>query len=304
MFRVGKGSLRKRSIIRRLCRTGAELLQWDDLKVLLALSRGASFAKAAQALRVDETTVSRRMRRIEDAVGQRLMERGAAGIEPTRAGARLVHEAHRMEKMLGTALSEIRAESEAVRGRIRLTAVPMIAHRLLAPALGDLLSEFPELSLDLIATPERLDIRQREVDIALRFARPVAEQAALTRRVADLSFAVYAGVDAGASPRWIEYDKLGSPLPQTKWLATQDESTKVVERVSVGDGETLIACLTSGLGKAWLPCLVAERVPGLVQIAPPTDLTTRETWLVVHPDLKGDPRLGAVSAWIDKIFSG
>ena len=69
-------------------------------------------------------------------------------------------------------------------GRVRVTAVPAIVNRILIPALPRLLQGNPGLAVDLIAEPRDLSPAKREVDLAVRLARPVREMRALARRIA------------------------------------------------------------------------------------------------------------------------
>jgi DNA-binding transcriptional LysR family regulator len=276
-------------------------LVWDDLRVLLALSRAGTTTRAARALDVNETTVTRRLRRLEDHVGTRLIARGAQGFEAKPAAVPLLSAAEETEARLRTALAETSDRARRAVGKIRLTAVPMIMNRLLAPALGRLLGDHPGLSVDLVAEPARLDLMLHEADIALRFARPVDGPDVLAKRSATLSFAVYAaaGQDPEALP-WIGYDAFSRLVPQQSWI--EDSPEGAAASVAVADGETLIACLSAGLGKSWLPLAIGERLPGLVQVETPKAGHARELWLLAHPDLKGDQRLAAIRAWVEDVL--
>jgi DNA-binding transcriptional LysR family regulator len=80
---------------------------------------------------------------------------------------------------------------------VRVTAVPILANRLLVPALPRLFARHPRLRVELVAEPRNLSLTRREADIALRLARPESGPA-LARRIGRLDFAVYGPRRRGA----------------------------------------------------------------------------------------------------------
>lgn len=79
--------------------------------------------------------------------------------------------------------------SSGTRGR--LTAVPVVAHHLLVPALPALLDAHPALEVELVAEPRDLSLTRREADVALHLARPTRELRTVARRVGRLAYGVY-----------------------------------------------------------------------------------------------------------------
>ena len=69
-------------------------------------------------------------------------------------------------------------------------------------------------------------------------------------------------------------------------------------RVLVNDAETLLQCVTAGLGKSLLPVAIGEQMPGLVRIGKCPKAQSRELWLMVHPDLRDLIRVRVVMDWI------
>jgi len=63
---------------------------WDDFRLLLSVVQLGSFSRAASALGVEQSTVSRRIGRLEDTLGVRLMDRGRQGAALTAEGQRVV----------------------------------------------------------------------------------------------------------------------------------------------------------------------------------------------------------------------
>jgi DNA-binding transcriptional LysR family regulator len=275
------------------------MLDWDDIRFVLAVERAGAFAAAARRLGVNESTVARRVARAEARLEARLFERAAGRLTPTAAGSALVHRAERIELEVQAAQGAVAGADERAAGTVRVTAVPIIANRLLAPALVGLCARHPGLTIELIAEPRDLSLTQREADIAVRLARPEREARAVARRIGFLDYGVYAVVGAAAATLpWISYEDRMRDLPQSRWIAEQAGGAGERPPVLVHDAETLLQCAMAGLGKSLLPSAIAGREPSLVRIDSYPQAPRREIWLMVHPDLRNITRIRVVMEWL------
>ncbi|MEM7178618.1 MAG: LysR family transcriptional regulator [Pseudomonadota bacterium] len=271
---------------------------WDDLHLALVIARAGTLSQAGRVLGVDESTVKRRLVRAERRLGVRLFDRVAGRLCPTDPGAGFVARAVEVEAGIEGAFAGIRGRDRELAGTVRLTAVPMVANRLLAPALPALMAAAPGLTLQLIAEPQSLSLLNREADIALRLARPTGEAGVRARRIATLGYALY-GRRAGLP--WITYEDRLRDLPQTAWVAARVAEQGARAPVEVSDAETLIAVLEAGAGQGILPVLIGDALPGLPRLSPEIALE-RELWMLVHPDLGDLPRIRAVTDWVRALF--
>jgi len=279
---------------------------WDDLRVVLAIARAGSFAEAARRLQVNESTIARRLAQAERRLSARLFERSSGKLSATDAGNALIRRAEAIELQVQGAHTEIAGTDGRAAGSVRITAVPILANHVLAPALAALIAQHPELRIELIAEPRDLSLTRREADIAVRLARPQKEVRALARRIAILDYALYAavGADAAALP-YLAYEDRMRDLPQSRWLLAEIARTGAGQPpVGVNDAETLMHCVKAGLGKSLLARIVADREPDLVRLASHPPAPAREVWLMVHPDLRDLARIRAVTAWITQTFAG
>ena len=282
-----------------------QALNWNDLRFVLAVGRRGTLAGAAQTLRVNETTVSRRLARAESALGLALFLRSEGRLLATDAGRLAIAEAERSEAAVARLGDALSAHGRGVAGRVRLTAVPLLVNRVLVPALPALLAAHPALELSLIAEPRDLSLGEREAEVALRLARPRREPSLLARRIATLDFAVYARRRLPASAPWITYDDSLSTLPQAQWIGAHTAATGApLSPLRVNDAETLLQALQAGLGRSLLPVFVGERTAHLVREEIALPALSRELWLLVHPDLRHLARIEAVIAWLERLFAG
>jgi DNA-binding transcriptional LysR family regulator len=118
-------------------------LDWNDLRYVLVVSRTGGIARAAQQLRVNETTVARRLARIETVLGSRLFERVNGILLATDIGQIVVHRAEQIEVDVGEVKNAASGAETKAAGTVRLTTIPMLLNRILVPALPGLIEPIP-----------------------------------------------------------------------------------------------------------------------------------------------------------------
>lgn len=239
-------------------------LNWNDLRYLLALARARTLAAAARQLGVDAPTVARRLHAAESALAGRIFERLPGGrLRPTQLGGDVIRHAEAAEVAVTALIGTAGDADAAPAGRVRLTAVPVLAGRILVPAAAPLIRRYPALRLDL-SEPRDLSLTRRETDIALRFARPNpdAGRALLTRKLGRLAYAVYAPAicDPGgdAALPWVCYDEAMATLPPARWL-TMAARLQGGANIVVNDAEAIIQAIRAGLVRALDPSLCGGR---------------------------------------------
>ncbi|GLO69927.1 LysR family transcriptional regulator [Phaeobacter inhibens] len=246
-------------------------LNWDDLCVLLALARAESLAGASGLLNLDPTTVSRRIKAMEKRAGEVLIGKD-------------------------TPLS----------GTVRLTAVPFLLNRLLAPRLAEFSRLHPNLYLSLIPDSQNLSLTRREVDIALRFGEPrEGGSAVLAQKIGRVTFSVFTAKDvlgvAVEDRPWLVYDPITAHLPQAAWTETlRHQSNGLQSPVLMHDLETAFEIATTTPVRAILPKAVAHRDPCLIEVPqePKMPDMARDVWLLRHTDMRGAARIDTITNWL------
>ena len=159
-------------------------------RVLLAVQRHASHGAAGRALRVDPTTIGRRLKVLETQLGTTLFTRTPSGLVATDAGATLVTRAVRIEAEVLAAQLDLRGRDRQLAGTVRLTAGDGVVHYALVPALPDCSGSTP-IVVELRADARALDLSRREADVAVRLARP-KEPALVTTKLGTMRFGLFA----------------------------------------------------------------------------------------------------------------
>jgi DNA-binding transcriptional LysR family regulator len=285
---------------------------WNDLKVLLALSRGGSVAAAARAMGVDQSTVSRRLAALEEAVGCPLLLRGGREFTWTAEGRTMIAAAEAAESAVQTATRQLRTARLDATGLVRVTTTPGVAAMLLR-YIQPYLQKHPGLEIDLTGSMEHVDLAKGGADIGVRGGTPT-EPDLIARHVMRIGWCVYASegyLHAAGRPQ--SKDDLPrhrlvlmTPALQAiatglRWLEDHRSESTAITRVDNLQAAEQMARL--GRGLVVLPAMQAEAEPGLVRVfAEP--VTFSDGYIVYHESLRGVPRIQAAVEVLAETIAG
>ena len=131
-------------------------MNWDDVRIFLAVARSGQILGAARRLELNHATVSRRVAALEEALKTKLFRRLTTGSELTPAGERFLEVAERMEADMLTARAEISGEGDEVSGTVRIGAPDGFGVAFLAQRLGALTAQHADLKIQLVPVPHYL----------------------------------------------------------------------------------------------------------------------------------------------------
>ena len=149
-------------------------LQWDDLKIFLAVARSESLSAAGRVLKVDPATVGRRIARLEEGLETPLFAKSPQGYAMTDAGQRLLTHAERAEAAMGAAVEELAGQAGALSGQIRIGAPDGCANFLLPQVCAAIMADNPDLEVQIVALPRVFNLSKREADMAIGVSPPAA----------------------------------------------------------------------------------------------------------------------------------
>ncbi len=270
-----------------------ERLNWDDIRLFLALAREGTLSGAAHALGVGVATISRRIDRIERAIGLPLFLRSQQGYALTDQGAALLPRAERME----LAAHEMRAEAALqvdIRGKVRVASIETLISPVVVPALAPLLEANPGLEVEVMCSPTPVNLHRHDADLALRMVVPNGGNL-LVRRLATMGFGLYGPADGAVSARhvtWPDLAGVDTLLAWSKSFGATDGS-----RFSVNSLEPLLKAVQCGIGIGVLPHFLARQA-GLRLISdelPQGGKMERPVLLVTHAELAASRRVRAVA---------
>ena len=142
------------------------------VSTLVAVVESGSFVRAAEALGVTQSAVSRAVSRLETRLGIRLLHRTTRSVKLTAEGQRFYEEIVPMLSGIRDAVTSATGAAAVVSGRLRVNIDPFVSRLLLAPQIGSFLNRYPELSLELITRDSLGDLIGEGFDVAVRFGDP------------------------------------------------------------------------------------------------------------------------------------
>jgi len=277
-------------------------LDWDGLRYFRAVADAGTLSEAARRLRVQHTTVARRLDALEEMLGARLFLRNPRGYTLTRVGQAVLESVQAMHAQVDQVTRLADGQDIEMSGVVRVATADALAKHLVLPGLSRLLQNNPTLSLELVSDTRQHDLSRREADVALRIGASNDTQL-VGRKLSLLGFGLYSSRERPKKldlrqASYITFDEAVGKLPHEAWLAEHAPNARVVLRSN--RQETLTEAVRLGLGLGLLPCLVADADPTLHQWLGPSAVFSRDLWLLVHPDLHGSRRVRAVMDAISK----
>ena len=238
-------------------------LSADDLRIFSLVARAASLASASREMGLPKATVSRRLARLETAVGGRLFDRTAGRLRLTALGESLRAPAEQARLATVAALSAAEAAASEPRGLIRVSSPRLFGQRMIAPELGRLLTEFPRLRAELVLNQEPQDPLRSAFDLSIWVVEPTNPEL-VVRRVGSVQTGLFLPAQLKAADlddlNSLGRFTLGAPAAPD-WQLVRDSETLMISgpvRAVANDPEAQLAMLLSaGDGIALLPLFLA-----------------------------------------------
>jgi molybdate transport repressor ModE-like protein len=267
-------------------------LHWDDLRIFLAVARAGSISGAAQRLGIQHSTVSRRLRTLEERLGTSLIERRGSGYELTEAGEELQLSAGKIEVEILEFEGAQGGHDTGATGELRVTAINNMASTVLMPIFARFSEAYPNIELHVQVSNKFVKLAERDADIAIRLTNTPLDTLIGTR-LTTVASAVYGGRD------YCSRVKAGKA--EEKWLGieccdfhvswTRDARPDNAHNFYVDDTLLTLAALKAGAGLAYLPCFMGDGEASLSRFRPPEAKHDLGLWLVYHRDLRRTQRV-------------
>jgi DNA-binding transcriptional LysR family regulator len=288
------------------------MFDWNDLRHFLAVARCGSTVAAAKALKVNQSTVHRRLDELEKRLGRQLVVRQPTGYRLTELGQDIVTYAERVEEAVQAFERRLAASDTDLTGTVRVTCPEVLGLRLMRSHLiKKFNSRYPDLRVEIIVSDKYLDLAKGEADIAVRACAPMPTDPTLFgRKIAPSPWAVYAskgyverngGIDRCEEIRRhavVHFEASMRDHPAARWLQSVAPDANVIARGS-GLPATLTA-VKSGVGVGVLPVTLDDNDSDLVRLFGPIPNLPSDIYLLIHEDMKETPR---VRAFFDFIVS-
>lgn len=163
----------------------------NDTVIFVKVIETGSFTAAARDLRLPKTTVSRRVRKLEQRLGAQLLHRTTRRLNLTEAGATFFEQCRDIPRMLEDAEGAVGQLQGEPRGTLRVTASYSLMVNLIAPLLPDFRRRCPHVRMDIVLSHQTLDLVADQIDLALRMG-PLADSTMIARHLAVFPNRIYA----------------------------------------------------------------------------------------------------------------
>ncbi|NGQ92086.1 LysR family transcriptional regulator [Rhodobacter sp. HX-7-19] len=283
-------------------------MDWDDLRIFLAVARSESLSGAGKRLKIDAATVGRRIARLEDAMGARLFAKSPQGYALTEEGNRLLPHAERAESALDGA-REALSGPEGLTGQIRIGAPDGCANYLLPQVLARICDANPGLEVQIVALPRVFNLSKREADLAIAVSRPTAGRLTV-QKLTDYHLHLAAHPDYLSraapidSPADLVHHRLIGYIPdmihdkELDYLAELGARSVALASNSVS---VQLHWLRAGAGVGVVHDFALPTAPELVKLIPGQVALTRSFWLIRHAD---DGRVERLNRFADLLAQG
>lgn len=281
-------------------------MNWDDMKLFLALIRSGTVRTAAKSLGVSHSTVARRIDALESKLEVRLFDRPPSGYVLTAAGEDMLAVANQVEMEIEGLERRILGHDTKLSGQIRLTMVDALATDLLMPHIVAFVEKYPEIDLELEVSYEAANLDYREADIALRFAANPPDHL-IGRRLVTCATAAYASksylgnhdLQDAESGCWIGF---GGQTRSPKWLKESAYPHLQIKGRYISLTVQREAC-KAGMGLAMLPCFLGDNDASLTRLSARKSNPKFELWLLTHRDMRTNARIRVFAEFLTKTIT-
>lgn len=267
-------------------------MNWDDMKLFLAVARSGSVSGGARQLGVQHSTVSRRLRSLEEKLGARLIERKKSGYELTVAGENIKQSAIRIEREMLAVDETLLGKDTRLSGPLKVTAINNMASSVLMPMFAQFSETHPDVDLHIIVSNMDASLAEREADIAIRLTNSPTDTL-IGKRMLTVASTIY------GSREYLK--KIKNKKVEAKWIGvnccvfhktwTRQYCSHQSHNFYSDDTLLTLSAIKANLGISYLPCFLGDADPLLQRYCEPEPQHDLGLWLLLHPDLKRTARV-------------
>ncbi|WP_046828519.1 LysR family transcriptional regulator [Afipia massiliensis] len=282
------------------------MFNWADIRFFLEVARQQHLSAAAARLRVDISTVSRRVAELERSLKCKLFERSADGFSLSDEGQRLLAYAEKMEAAATEISSEVAGGSSKESGVVRVATMEALAALVVAPEWSIFRELQPDIALELLVVSQPTNLGRREADISLTMIQLSAARL-ISQRVGRFKVNLYGSpeylrrngtpqsIDELSKHVFIDYLDAFVAVSEVKWLRELAPDARIVVQSTslIAQQQAAIA----GAGLVALPTYAAIPKISLQKILPDHSIW-RDLWMTVHADNEYLSRIRATTQFL------
>lgn len=283
-------------------------MDWDDLRIFLAVARGESLSAAGRRLGVDASTVGRRIARLEQGLGAKLFVKSPQGYDLAPEGLRLLPHAEAAETALHGAAEALRGQDE-LSGQFRIGAPDGCANYLLPQVCAGIAARHPGVEIQIVAQPRLFNLTRREADMAVGVSPPQTGRLTV-QRLTDyrLHLAAHRDYLAAHAPitsrEDLKHHRMIGYIPDMIFDRELDYLAETgVEGVAISSNSVSVQmqAIRAGAGLGIVHDFAIPFAPGVERVLTDQISLTRSFWLIRHADDRHSVRMNLLA---DALASG
>lgn len=290
---------------------GLNNLNWDDLRIFLTVARSGAISRAARQIGMDHSTISRRISQLEYVIGASLFERQSSGLSLTRLGQDMLERAETVERNIIGMEAQLIGRDTEIGGTVRIAMMEGIASLYLSRRLLGLADRYPCITLEIVTSPQHIQVSRREADVFLSFFQADAKSVT-SKKVGEFGLGLFAspeyldrygtpvGMSDLSSHVFVDYVRDLIHIDPVRWL----DDVIIDPRIAVTSSSMIaqMGCAAGGMGLVLLPYFAVEQETRLLRVLDGVTHVRRDVWLTVHNDLRGTGRIRAVERYISELL--
>jgi DNA-binding transcriptional LysR family regulator len=272
-------------------------MEWSDVRIFLAIARSGTLGGAARSLRLSHPTIGRRLRALEQAIGNTLFQRTSDGLVLTEEGHGMIPLAEQMEEGALAMQRQLAGKEQNLTGSLRISSADWFGAYVLPPILADFSRAHPDVDVEILTGTRLFNLAQREADIAFRIV-PFGTADIVQRRLFRLEYGVYIATESadpkfgdGTGFRLITHETSTGHFPDIAWLIESFPNARLALRSNNRNVQGRMC--RQGIGIAVLPRVVGDQIQGIRRLELPAPPPARDIWMGYHRDLRRLQRLRA-----------
>lgn len=281
-------------------------MNWDDVKIFLAIAKMGGLKKAANTLDIHHSSCARRINALENDLAIKLFDRLPSGYALTLGGEELLKSAQQIEQGFNNIERDVLGKDLRIEGDLCLTLSNGLACHLLMPDLHEFMNLYPDINLKIVMSYTVRDLASREADVAIRHVSNPPDSFT-GKRVARIYKSAY------ASKKYLACHDLSQDPHQCHWLGwgDRDNHLKWTEKAKYADipikgymySDVLqLAGIKAHMGIASLPCYLADFEPDIARIPDAVPVAKDTLWILAHKDMAKNARVRVLIDFLAKAF--
>lgn len=276
-----------------------QTVDWDDFRLVKMIAEHRGLGPAADIMKLNHSTVFRKLNALEERLGTRVFERSRSGYTLTAAGEEMLSIAGQMAESVYDFERRLAGMDSRPTGELRVTTTDTIFEYLLGPIFSEFRRQYPGIILDVVIESRALNLSRRDADVAIRAATEPPDTL-VGRRLGLLNWNFYRASDmqvaANVAPfdqnvGWVGFTDPVSGAAAGRWFNERVPLERIAARVN--SINAMARAVASGLGAGILPNFVGDQMPGVVRMGGPITEASSSLWLLTHPDLRRSVRMRA-----------